>query len=60
MRSIVSILAALHAAEVDHVVVGGVAVVLRGHTRMTVDLDLALDLSADNAAAMVRCSPTRA
>lgn len=54
MRSIVSILAALHDAEVDHVVVGGVAVVLRGHARMTVDLDLALDLRADNATAMVR------
>lgn len=54
MRSILSILAALHDADVDHVVVGGVAVVLRGHARMTVDLDLALDLRADNAEAVVR------
>jgi len=40
------VLAALVAADVRHVVVGGVAVVLRGHPRLTVDLDLALDLAA--------------
>lgn len=48
MRKILDLLAALSAAEVSYVVVGGVAVVLRGHARMTVDLDLALDLAADN------------
>ena len=35
---------ALTDAEVRYVVVGGVAVVLHGHPRMTADLDLALDL----------------
>ncbi len=40
------VLAALVAADVRHVVVGGVAVVLRGHPRLTVNLDLALDLAA--------------
>jgi predicted nucleotidyltransferase len=50
VRSILGILAALHDADVDYVVVGGVAVVLRGHARMTVDLDLALDLTAQNLA----------
>ena len=35
---------ALHAADVRYVVVGGVAVVLHGHARLTADLDLAIDL----------------
>ncbi|CAN5595835.1 hypothetical protein BH23ACT6_BH23ACT6_20210 [soil metagenome] len=48
-----SILRALDDAAVDYVVVGGVAVVLRGHARMTVDLDLALDLTAENATAVL-------
>lgn len=53
MRRILDLLAALDRAEVDTVVVGGVAVVLRGHVRMTVDLDLALDLAADNVLAVL-------
>ncbi|MGD8201314.1 hypothetical protein ACQE98_11685 [Ornithinimicrobium sp. W1679] len=48
MRRILDLLAALAEAEVEYVVVGGVAVVLRGHVRTTVDLDLALNLAADN------------
>ena len=48
VRRILDLLAALNEADVVYVVVGGVAVVLRGHVRTTVDLDLALDLSADN------------
>lgn len=50
MDRLLRTLRALAAAEVDHVVVGGVAVVLRGHPRATVDLDLALDLATDNVA----------
>ncbi len=42
-------LAALGAAEVRFVVVGGVAVVLHGHPRMTADLDLVIDLAAEPA-----------
>lgn len=38
------VFAALSAAGVSYVVVGGTAVVLQGHARMTVDLDLVLDL----------------
>lgn len=41
---------ALNAAGVRYVVVGGVAVVLHGHARMTADLDLAVDLSPRAAA----------
>ena len=37
-------LAALAGADVRFVVVGGVAVVLHGHPRLTADLDLAIDL----------------
>ena len=53
MRRILDLLAALDRAEVDTVVVGGVAVVLRGHARMTVDLDLALDLAPGNVLAVL-------
>lgn len=54
MRALLPILRALSEADVSFVVVGGVAVVLQGHPRMTVDLDLVLDLSAENAATAVR------
>ena len=40
---------ALSGAAVRYVVVGGVAVVLHGHVRATVDLDLIIDLSPDEA-----------
>lgn len=44
MDTLLPILQALREASVSFVVVGGVAVVLRGHPRLTVDLDVALDL----------------
>jgi hypothetical protein len=44
---------ALDAAGVRYVVVGGTAVVLQGHARLTVDLDLVVDLSPEQAAAAV-------
>jgi hypothetical protein len=43
------VLAALDGAGVRFVVVGGVAVVLHGHPRMTADLDLVIDLAAEPA-----------
>lgn len=42
---------ALDAAGVRYVAVGGVAVVLRGHPRLTTDLGLAIDLTPGPAAA---------
>jgi hypothetical protein len=39
----------LNAAGVRYVVVGGVAVVLHGHVRLTADLDLAVDLDPAEA-----------
>lgn len=45
--------AALVAADVAYVVVGGAAVVLQGHVRSTVDLDLVLGLSTPNVRAAV-------
>jgi hypothetical protein len=42
---------ALERAGVRHVVVGGIAVVLQGHVRSTVDLDLVVDLAVEPAAA---------
>lgn len=47
------VFAALHAAGVRYVVVGGVAVVLQGHPRTTVDLDLVVDLATEQVTAAV-------
>jgi predicted nucleotidyltransferase len=44
---------ALEGAGVRYVVVGGVAVVLQGHARLTVDLDLVIDLAAEAAKAAI-------
>jgi len=41
---------ALDAAGVRYVVVGGLAVVLHGHPRLTVDLDVVVDLAPEPAA----------
>ena len=41
--------AAFEAAEVRYVVVGGMAVVMSGHVRATVDLDVVVDLNPDVA-----------
>lgn len=40
---------ALNAADVRYVVVGGLAVVLHGHPRLTADMDLVLDLEPNAA-----------
>jgi hypothetical protein len=45
---------ALEEAGIRYVAVGGVAVVLHGHARLTTDLDLAVDLAPAPAAAAVR------
>jgi hypothetical protein len=42
------VLVALHEASVRYVVVGGVAVVVQGHPRLTADLDLVVDLEERN------------
>ncbi len=42
------VIAALVGAEVRTVIVGGVATVLHGYARLTADLDLAIDLTADH------------
>ena len=43
------VFAAMTEADIRFVVVGGVAVVLHGHPRMTADLDLVVDLEAEPA-----------
>lgn len=45
-----TVLAALNAAQVRYLVVGGVAVALHGYLRTTADLDLVIDLDEANAA----------
>ncbi|MDQ3991617.1 MAG: nucleotidyl transferase AbiEii/AbiGii toxin family protein [Actinomycetota bacterium] len=42
-------IAALNRSDVRYVVVGGLAVVLHGHARLTVDLDLVVDLDPEEA-----------
>lgn len=42
------LLAYLEQSDVRFVVVGGVAVVIQGHARLTVDVDLVLDLESGN------------
>lgn len=48
MTDVQRLLDVLHGASVDFVVVGGVALVLRGSSRVTVDLDLCYARDADN------------
>ena len=48
------IFAALDAARVRYLVVGGVAVVLHGYPRFTADLDLVVELDRENALAAIR------
>ncbi len=51
MDPILTVVKALREAGVAFVVVGGVAVVVRGHPRMTVDLDLVVQLERENVLA---------
>lgn len=44
---------ALNDADVRYVVVGGLAVVLHGHARLTVDVDLIVDLDEGQAAKVI-------
>lgn len=48
MSLLFEVAAALDEADVAYVVAGGMAVVLHGHVRTTVDLDIALDLRREN------------
>lgn len=52
------VLAALNEAGVRYLVVGGVAVVLHGHLRTTVDLDLVVHLVPENVLRAVRALGT--
>jgi hypothetical protein len=47
------VFSALEQARVRYLVVGGVAVVLHGHLRVTADLDLVVDLEPSNARSAV-------
>jgi hypothetical protein len=49
VATISAVLAALDESGVSFVVVGGVAVLLHGHNRTTVDLDVVIDLAAHDA-----------
>ena len=53
VRGYTRVFSALNDAGVSYVVVGGVAVVLQGHARLTVDLDLVVDLAAEPASTAI-------
>ncbi|MBI2898430.1 MAG: hypothetical protein HYY06_33070 [Deltaproteobacteria bacterium] len=46
---------ALNEDRVRYVAVGGLAVVLHGHARLTADLDIIVDLSPDEASRAMAC-----
>jgi hypothetical protein len=50
----VSLFATLTGANARFVVVGGLAMVLHGFDRLTADVDLVVDLSSENAGAVIR------
>ena len=51
-----TILAALSEAKVDYVLVGGLAVLLHGHNRVTSDVDVVLALNDDNLGKFIDCA----
>ncbi|MEI8293324.1 MAG: hypothetical protein WCG66_04930 [bacterium] len=54
LRSVEAIVGALNAAEVRYLIVGGLAVNAHGYQRMTVDVDLVVQLKSDNLLAGLR------
>ena len=48
LRSVEAVVAALNAAEVRYLIVGGLAVNAHGYQRTTVDLDMVIQLQAEN------------
>ena len=57
-RSVESLVRALNEANVRYLIVGGLAVVAHGHARFTGDVDLVIDLDADNARRAVEAFET--
>jgi hypothetical protein len=55
-----SLFRALERAQARYVLVGGLAVVLHGVDRISADIDLALDLSADHVSEVMTISCTAA
>ncbi len=52
------LLAKLARAEVRYVLVGGGAVLLHGHARVTADLDILVEASEENAERLLRALAT--
>jgi hypothetical protein len=50
------LLAALNGADVDYVLVGGLAVTLHGYQRLTMDVDVVLAMNDGNLAKFVECA----
>ena len=54
LRSFEAIVQSLNAAGVRYLIAGGMAVVVHGYVRLTMDLDLILDLQEENLRAAVK------
>jgi hypothetical protein len=54
--SMYSLIAALSAAKVDYVLVGGLAVTLQGYQRLTMDVDVVLALNDENLSKFIDCA----
>ena len=59
LRSVESIVKSLNAAGVRYLIAGGMAVVAHGYLRLTMDLDLILDLNEENLRAAVSALAAR-
>lgn len=55
LRSVEAVVAALNAAEVRYLIVGGLAVNAHGYLRATRDLDLVIQLESDNLRRGLQC-----
>ena len=55
LRSVEAVVAALNAAEVRYLIVGGLAVNAHGYLRATRDLDLVIQLESDNLRRGLEC-----
>lgn len=54
--SMFSLIEALDKANIDYVVVGGLAVALHGYQRLTMDVDVALAMTPDNVKRFIDCA----
>ncbi len=55
MKFFLPVIQAFNQKQIDYLVVGGLAVVLHGHPRLTTDIDLVVGLEENNALSAIKC-----